>query len=292
MSYLLLTGATGLLGRFVLRDLLLADQRIAVLARGSVTASARHRVDALLRQWESVYGRPLPRPVVLEGNITQPLLGLDAESLHWVARHCDALIHSAASLTFETNAASGEPWLSNVRGTEQVLELCRQTGVRRLFQVSTAYVCGQSAGVIQETPCRLDGPFSNAYETSKAQAEQRVLAAPFLDAPTILRPSIIVGDTQTGFTPTYHGFYTPLKLAHELARNPARFHAAAKVPFLEQLELSGHERKNLVPVDWVAAVTAHIVLHPELHGKIYHLTNPRAVPARRIWPGRFSNRFH
>ena len=46
-------------------------------------------------------------------------------------------------------------------------------------------------------------------------------AADFLDRPTIYRPSIIVGDSQTGYTTTYHGFYAPLKLAHTMASKVA-----------------------------------------------------------------------
>ena len=60
----------------------------------------------------------------------------------------------------------------------------------------------------------------NVYEKTKLQAELMVRAAGterWLDRATIYRPSIIVGDSQTGYTTTYHGFYAPLKLAHTMA---------------------------------------------------------------------------
>ena len=46
----------------------------------------------------------------------------------------------------------------------------------------------------------------NDYEHSKIEAERLVRAADWLDPPTIYRPSIIVGDSRTGYTATFHGF--------------------------------------------------------------------------------------
>ena len=46
--------------------------------------------------------------------------------------------------------------------------------------------------------------------------------------------------------------------------------------------VSGHETKNLVPVDWVSAVMTHVITHPEHHGKTYHLTPLHPVTARLL----------
>ncbi|NDH94771.1 MAG: hypothetical protein EBZ13_09645, partial [Planctomycetia bacterium] len=70
--YLLLTGATGLLGRSLLRDLSAAGRRLAVLVRADRTNSAESRVDDLLADWQEVAGVMVAAPVVLEGDITQP----------------------------------------------------------------------------------------------------------------------------------------------------------------------------------------------------------------------------
>ena len=69
--YLMLTGATGLLGRSLLRDLAAAGRRIAVLVRPSKGASAFERIDELLLDWQEVAGANVPFPVVLTGDITQ-----------------------------------------------------------------------------------------------------------------------------------------------------------------------------------------------------------------------------
>ena len=53
-----LTGATGFLGRYLLRDLLHAGSRVAVLARDTRTADADERIRASLIDWDSPTGRP------------------------------------------------------------------------------------------------------------------------------------------------------------------------------------------------------------------------------------------
>ena len=131
MNYhILLTGATGLLGRYLLRDLLLADVPVAAVVRGSRRQSAEDRVEALMATWDDMLGRSLPRPHVLTGDICEPNLGLDDAGLRWVDENCDAVLHNAASLTFVATSEDGEPYRSNVRGTQNVLELCRATNIQ------------------------------------------------------------------------------------------------------------------------------------------------------------------
>jgi len=278
MNYLLLTGGTGLLGRYLLRDLTLADVPLAVLVRPTRWESAAQRIESAMARWEDALGRALARPVVLEGDISEPGLGLSADDLSWVAAHCDRVLHSAASLTFVADEADGEPWRSNVEGTRHVLDVCRRTGIRQYHHVSTAYVCGQRRGRILESELDVGQTPGNDYEQSKIIAEKEVLAADCFDSVTIYRPSIIVGDSQTGFTTSYHGFYTPLRIAHGLMQTvPAE--TIFFDSWLGEIGLEGQERKNLVPVDWVSAAISYLVTHKQCHGQTYHLTNPRPTTA-------------
>ncbi len=200
---------------------------MAVLVRPSKSESARQRVETLLRHWELALETVLPRPVVLEGDLSEIDLGLDNRTLDWIEGHCTAVFHNAASLVFRGDDPDGEPYLSNVEGTRRILELCRCTGIRQYHHVSTAYVCGLRNGRILESDVNVGQTAGNVYEKTKLQAEMLVRSAAsahggWLDPPTIYRPSIIVGDSQTGYTTTYHGFYAPLKLAHTMASQVAR----------------------------------------------------------------------
>ena len=282
MSYHLLTGATGLLGNYLLRDLLLQNIPVAVLVRPNRKQTARQRVEVALCAWDEELGRALPRPVVLEGDISLPDMGLDAVNIRWAAEYCSAVIHNAASLTFHSTSKEGEPWRSNIGGTKNVLDFCRTTGIRKFHHVSTAYVAGLRQGTILESELDVGQQFSNDYECSKLQAETMVREADFLDEPTVFRPGIIIGDSKTGMTTTYHGYYAALQLTHTLVKalpiNETGLVGGEKT----RLTLSGNETKHLVPVDWVSAVMAHVITHAKWHGKTYHLTPKHPVTVRLI----------
>ena len=61
MSHILLTGATGLLGRYLIRDLIQQGHSLAVLVRSSRQASATERIDEVMKHWEPETG-VLPAP--------------------------------------------------------------------------------------------------------------------------------------------------------------------------------------------------------------------------------------
>jgi thioester reductase-like protein len=277
MKYYLLTGGTGLLGSYLLRDCLGAGLRVAVLARGGKGESARQRVENLLARWEQEEQVLLSRPVVLEGDLTRPGLGLASGSRRWIGENCRGVIHNAARLTFFGASRQGEPWQTNVLGTRSVLDLCEAFGLREFHYVSTAYVCGRREGRILESELNVGQALGNDYERSKLEAEEMVRAATFLDSLTVYRPSVIVGDSRTGYASTFYGYYAMVKLAHTLAGEVV-LGSTRSQQVAAALGLTGGECKNFVPVDWVSAVMAFVVGHPGLHGKTYHLTSSRPTP--------------
>jgi thioester reductase-like protein len=284
MNYhILLTGATGLLGRYLLRDLMLAGVSVAVVVRRSRRQSAQQRVDSLMATWEERMGREFPRPKVLAGDLTEENLGLSADDVEWVRENCDSVLHNAASLTFVSTDPEGEPWRSNVKGVQNVLDLCEKTGIKDFHHVSTSYVCGlrSDGDTVLETQLDVGQTLGNCYEKSKVQAEKMVRAAEFLSPPTIYRPAIIVGDSNDGFTTTFHGFYASLHLAYTLMKSfDENENRESDIP--TRVTLDGTERKNLVPVDWVSAATVHILTNRQFHGETYHLTPTKPVTVSTI----------
>lgn len=282
MSHLLLTGATGLLGRYLMRDLLVRGQPLAVLVRKSRKQSPQERIEAAIRTWEQELGHKLTRPVVLSGDISGPDFALTKDEQQWARANCTGLIHNAASLSFVTTGRQAEPYRTNVDGTRHVLEFCSASGIRQLFHVSTAYVCGKREGRIRESELNVGQEFANCYEESKVESEELVRSSDAIDSLTVFRPAIIIGDSQTGITFTYHNLYVMLQLAHTLVHQLGIFNFTGKCSApMVQFNVDGYERKNLVPVDWVSEAMTRIVLDPRLHNETYHLT-PRLPVTMRL----------
>jgi thioester reductase-like protein len=279
MTYVLLTGSTGLVGRHLLRDLLAGGHRVAVLARASKLQSARERIEVIMSHWEREAGRALCRPVVLEGDLLAERLGLDDSTRQWISDNCDAILHNAASMTFREDE-QGEPFRTNVDGMQRVLEMCRETGIRQFHHVSTAYLCGLREGRILESELDEGQELGNVYEQSKLAAEKLVRGADFLDRLTVYRPGSVIGDSRTGYCTSLHGFYLPLQLAYSIANTiPPEI---MNDRFSARLGLKGDEGKNLVPVDWLSAAIVRLFGTPAHHGQTYHLASPKPVSVKLI----------
>ncbi len=277
----LLTGATGLLGNYLLKGALTAGLDVAVLARPSRLATEKERVEDIMLRWERLLERDLPRPPVFAADLAEPDLALDVPTRKWIAENCSTFIHNAASLTFEANEKTGEPRRTNIDGTRNVLALCEELGIRRMHYVSTAYICGLRQGRVLESEVDVGQTPGNAYEETKLEAEKMVRAADFLDSLTVYRPAIIIGDSQTGYTTTFHGFYTPLRIVHGVSHKLPLGYGARPLP--ESLGLVGNEFKNFVPVDWVASIICHVMSNQKFHGTTYHLTPQNAVDVQTMY---------
>ena len=137
--------------------------------------------------------------------------------------------------------------------------------------MSTAYVCGNQDQPVAESQLDAGQTFRNNYEQSKFEAEQLVRAAEGFQSKTVYRPAVIVGDSQTGYTSTYHGLFLYLRLMAMLVPTQQRDeNGIIKTPI--KLPYNGDEPRNLVPIDWVSRAISHLVCTPEAHGRTYHLT--------------------
>lgn len=281
MTHTLLTGATGLLGGQLMADLLQQDVALAVLVRPGAKVSGRERIEAILQRQEKDRGVLLPRPVVLEGDLNAERCGLGDEQVDWLRHSCSRIVHSAASLQFIGKDRHEEPWRTNVDGTRHVLEVARVAGIRDFWHISTAYVSGLAAGPIPEQPSTDAYGFRNDYEASKHEAETLVRNADWIDRPTFMRPAVIVGHSQTGATTTYHGLMAMLQLMAVIVRSlEADEKGYRHVPL--RLAMTGEERRNLVPVDWVAETMATLLGSPEARGGIFHIAPDRPITTREI----------
>ena len=274
-----LTGATGFIGQYLLSSLLAEGRQVAVLARAKHNRTAEDRVEHIVRAWEERLGTNLDRPVCFEGDIRREDCGLSFEEVSWLRRNASTMLHGAALVNFKSEGTRITD--TNFAGTENCLELCRTARIGQLHYVSTAYVCGADSQSFSENQLECGQTFRNEYERSKYLAEKAVRKSAIPEQVTVYRPSIVVGDSQTGFTTSYRGFYVLAQFTQLIAQyaqrdsdgrwhHPIRFHKSAD------------ERRNLVPVDWVAKVIGKVIKTPHLHGQTYQIAPSIPVTAAEI----------
>jgi len=161
----------------------------------------------------------------------------------------------------------------NVEGTRNALAFAKDLpGLKRFLHYSSAFVSGNREGVIMEDELIEPDKYRNSFERSKFLAE-RLAQEARQDMPvTIVRPSLIVGDSRTGEMDRYEG---PNSIIYVLA----------KLPVSMSLPLPGHGGYplNLVPVDYVADAMVHLASLPTTVGKTYHLVDTNPLPASKVF---------
>ena len=181
---ILLTGATGRLGRCVAEELVHAGCEIVVLVRAPSREAARDRAR------EALAPGVLHRTTAVRGDVVEQGLGLGLRDRRH-ARSVDAIVHAAATTSFSLPLA--EARASNVAATRNVLAFAEGvTNLSRHVHVSTAFVAGRRIGRVLEDELQHDRGFLNTYQQSKHEAELLVRRRA-ADLPlVVVRPSIVL----------------------------------------------------------------------------------------------------
>ncbi|MFD2235022.1 amino acid adenylation domain-containing protein, partial [Phaeospirillum tilakii] len=181
----LLTGATGYLGAYLLRELAEdPERRIDLLIRADDPAAARARLAAVLTHYFGAEaGRALalsPRLALWTGDLRREDLGLSATARAALTDGCAAIFHCAADVRhygrWEEFAAA------NVAGTARLLDLAGHDPARPadFHQISTLSVAGRApeTGFVlfdEDSPAGTGD--ENYYVRAKQAAERLALAA-------------------------------------------------------------------------------------------------------------------
>ena len=210
----LLTGATGFLGgELLVRLLERREQPVYALIRAESDREATARLRRLMASLLGGRGASQRRAVAVVGDITRPGLGMSPGRRDWLAERVGRIVHCAASVSFTLGLR--ESRAINVEGTRRMLDLAdlcaRRGGLEWLAHVSTAYVAGTHSGTFTEHDLEVGQDFRNAYERSKFEAELLVRERAGSLPVQIVRPSIIVGDSRTGWTPAFNVLYWPMR---------------------------------------------------------------------------------
>jgi NAD(P)-dependent dehydrogenase (short-subunit alcohol dehydrogenase family) len=248
------TGATGFIGRHLVERLLAREGTIHALVR----PGSRERLDALIAAW-GAEGRVVP----VAGDLTEPMLGLDAtarDALHGRIGH---FFHLAA--IYDMTADETRNAVLNVGGTQNAVDLANDLQAGILHHVSSIAVAGEFKGHFTEDDFDAGQELPSPYHRTKFESE-RLVRTRTAGAWRVYRPSLVVGDSRTGEMDKIDGPYYFFKAIQK---------ARAALP--QWFPLVGLEVgwTNIVSVDFVASALDHIAHQPGLDGQAFHLVNPR-----------------
>ena len=198
----LLTGATGFVGAYLLDTLLRETSAVVVcLAR----PDRRGGADRIRRNLES-HGLWRPewagRIRFVAGDLRRPGLGWSAEEQARLAESIDVIYHAAATVNWVLPYAGLRA--ANVLGTLALLRLACRTRAKPFHFLSTLGVCyatatGGQTLTEEDDPWPLLEQLHLAYAQSKSVAEQLVVQARRRGLPAVIyRPTLVTGDSRSG----------------------------------------------------------------------------------------------
>lgn len=258
---LFITGATGFLGGQVLARYLEKTERpVYALVRARSQADADQRLRATMAATYGAEDAYEGRVTAVNGDLCRPELGVESQRLDEIAEQVSDVVHAAASVSFAMPLDEARD--INVTGTRHALELAERCegrgGLNRFAYVSTTYVAGDYDGRFGEDDLDVGQTFRNSYEQSKYEAEAEVRSWAGGLPVRILRPGIVVGECQSGWTTSFNVLYYPIKLFAK-GVNPPIVPARGDTPI------------DAVPIDYVADAIFALAGRPGPSGETVHL---------------------
>ncbi|TKI05599.1 non-ribosomal peptide synthetase [Martelella alba] len=264
----LLTGATGFLGAFFLRDLLANAhiKKIVCLVRAPDEGSARQRITKNSAQYGLSHAGDEQRIIPLVGDLSMPYFGLNHPLYLHLAGQCDVIFHLAAHVNYS------QPYqphrATNVEGTLNILRFASCIINKPLHYLSTITAFGPAHHINntrrlfedEDLAPYFEGlAYDSGYAQSKWVAEQLLWTAQKRGMPlAVYRPGFIMGDTITGAG-------NPKDFVARMVRGCIQINAAPILP---------HQRKDFSPVNYVSAALLAIAGKHANLGKAYHLVPP------------------
>ncbi|MBL8261084.1 MAG: amino acid adenylation domain-containing protein [Xanthomonadaceae bacterium] len=263
----LLTGATGFLGAYVLRDLIdFSEAEVVCLVRADTPEDGIRRIRRNLESYRLWRDGDERRLVPVLGDLGSPRLGLDDAGFAALADRVDAIVHNGGQVNFIAPYETLEA--ANVGGTREVLVLATTGHLKPVQLVSTlgVYLTRRHVGVrVTEDHAPPDGAGQySGYNQSKWVGEQLALVARDRGVPVAIhRPARITGDV-------VHGISNVGDYFNAWIRGCAQLGLAPYMP---------GDVFDMTPVDYVARTVVRVLLGAGDANGNYHYFNPRTLPA-------------
>jgi nucleoside-diphosphate-sugar epimerase len=281
-----ITGATGFLGSHLMASMLLAGYRIIVLGRSNREETLNERIFKLLR-WFGIE-ELADQLELVEIDLLKPKLGLAETVYKQFCEKTEEIIHCASDTSFSERKRD-IVFKSNVASLDGILEFAADSKAVFFHYISTAYVAGTGMTYCKEI-LPVAKTFTNVYEESKAAAENIISGFCLKNSInlSVIRPSIVYGDSQSGRSLKFNALYFPIRSAQSIRdiylndlNNNGGIKAAKNGVYLDKdgclflplkIYLPKEGDLNIIPVDYFVNATVKIIENCSGSG-IYHLTS-------------------
>ncbi|MDP4099061.1 amino acid adenylation domain-containing protein [Paenibacillus sp. P96] len=267
----LLTGATGYLGAYLLHELLVQSKAtVYCLVRpGIIPGMIRIQSHMDYFFGPSVHELMKDRVIVVEGDLEREHLGISPKVIHELTGVLDMIVHSAADVRHFGDEEQFAK--TNIAGTLSLIELARGcVNPVRFHHISTMGIpedlalSGQWEEVVSEQTLRPSLKVENLYTNSKLEAEKalRVAAQQGLHV-SIYRAGNLSCHSESGLFQKNidsNSFYRMLKAMLLLGKAP-------KV----QWEV------DFTPIDYAGKSIVALALQPHSLGRVFHICNPQTI---------------
>lgn len=260
MNLIVLTGGTGVFGKFLIGDLLKNNSKIVLLIRAETQEKAEGRVGNALK----IYAANLKERIkILKCDLTQKNLGLSSKGYSSLIKSTTHILHAAASTRF--SLSFDEARRNNVETTRKLLDFAADCSkLERFGYVSTAFVAGKRSGIILEDEFEHKKGFLNTYEQSKYEAEALVRARNNKLPLVIFRPSLIITPFQKSSTSPVSALTMGLFLARK--------------GFLPILPGSKTNKLDVIEGTLASKALVDLFLKRTLSHKVYHIVSANNSP--------------
>jgi thioester reductase-like protein len=199
---ILLTGATGFVGRFLLVELLRGTATIVYcLVRGRSSQQASSKLRGVLNKWGLWRTEYQRRVVAVCGDLREPALGLSHVNYEMLSEQVDSIYHCATSMNHLETYSMAKP--ANVDGAKEIVALAARRQIKVVNYISTLGIfnLGEGSGERDETSAIEDEKHSSSrgYAASKWVGEKVFLNAMERGIPcNLFRLGLVWADTSKG----------------------------------------------------------------------------------------------